>query len=624
MRIGGSIWKPLLAILVVQLGFWLVYYPFIVKRPALPPVIAEAQAISEGAVPKPTYAAVKATQLKPLEELPFSVCCEPGYRALKFTLDLPKVPDRGLVMLPGFGADNHFVYVNGQFADGRGRLGLPRPTYHHNDFRMIRIMPGSLHAGPNEFVVILTRSTGTGFDYHPVMVFDARDYKAPHERREFIIGTFAWMQLAVAILITLFALLLVLRSSDRAMPCWLFALAGCWTLNLLFFKWVDPPFGGYFRLGYSHSSFLLMAASCFGLAYSWSGPRPRWLAAAGILVTVVTLGLIWQTMYFAPEALRFERGNFYAAIGGLLLSATATLLLLRDALRLDSKRMWEFAFALPLPAGLSVDLYGELVDQVRLGLSELSQPILITGLLAAFFARNIHLFRSQEQISLLLQGQLDQRTAELEAAHAREKELVRTQAHQHERQRIMRDMHDGLGSQLMSMLLAARRGVAKPAAVAEGLQSVVDEMRLMIDSMDSVGESLGSAFAIFRDRVAPRVGAAGLSFVWDEQWQGKLPDYGPRDVLQIFRIMQEGVTNALKHSGAKMLAVRIVPSPDPAFALRIAIADDGAGLGKANPRGKGMTSMESRAAGIGAKLGVESSKNGVTLNLDLPAKSAVI
>ncbi len=91
-----------------------------------------------------------------------------------------------------------------------------------------------------------------------------------------------------------------------------------------------------------------------------------------------------------------------------------------------------------------------------------AMPFLVLGLVAAFLARNVRLFQSSASLNTMLEQQLTERTVELEAAHARETELVRDQATR-ERQRIMRDMHDGLGSQLMSMLLAARRGEAEPA-----------------------------------------------------------------------------------------------------------------------------------------------------------------
>ena len=219
-----------------------------------------------------------------------------------------------------------------------------------------------------------------------------------------------------------------------------------------------------------------------------------------------------------------------------------------------------------------------------------------------------------------LEVKLHERETELVDIYASRAQLQVAQAANDERQRIMRDMHDGLGSQLMSMLLAARRGTAKPAMVAEGLQSVIDDMRLLIDSMDSVGESLGSAFALFRERVKGRVEGTGMTFNWREDSKTELPAMSPREVLQVFRIMQEAVTNALRHSGGTALGVTIAPSPEPGHSVRIGISDNGGGLGKANPRGKGMDSMTARAEGIGARLQVQSSGKGVDVILDLPRR----
>ena len=56
------------------------------------------------------------------------------------------------------------------------------------------------------------------------------------------------------------------------------------------------------------------------------------------------------------------------------------------------------------------------------------------------------------------------------------------------------------------------------------------------------------------------------------------------------------------------------------LSVRIAISDNGGGLGKANPRGRGMDSMAARATGIGGKLEVQSAPEGVQVLLDLPQR----
>ena len=597
------LWRAMLAIGAVQLFFWAIYYPGIVQRPPMPPNIAEAHSI--------------------MEALPLDVCCEPGYRAQRFKLELESDPERGLIMLPGFGADNHFLYVNGQLADGRGRMELPDPTYHHNDFRMIRIMPGELRAGENTFEMINVRSGSDGFNYHPLRIFDAALYLPGHERREFIIGTFAWMQLAVATLLALTAFFVTLRSADRAQPFWLFMVAAGWALLIHFYKWVDPPFDGDIRVAYITSLYVLIPFALCGWAEVWSMQRSRWALPAATTIFALTLALIWLNASFTPLATRFDTGHTTAAAGGLALALVAAARLLQGAATMDDRRIWELAFALPLPVGAAFDLYGEMTSQANLGIMQISQPLLITGLFAAFIARNIRLFRSQEQISALLRAQLDERTAELEAAHGRERILVREQAHVAERQRILRDMHDGVGSQLMSWRLAAKRGALPSDRMAEGLQAVVDEMRLMIESMDSVGESLTSALALFRERIMPRARDAGVEVRWRDTLSDAPQPYGPREVLQVFRILQEAVANALKHAGASVLDIAIEPGSDPAFPVRISVADNGAGLGGQSGSGRGLETMRRRAEGLGARLDIEDSGGGVRVALALPAKGGV-
>lgn len=619
---SGKLWRVLSAIAAVQLVFWLVYYPQIVRRPVMPPVVAQARDISEGRLDEPSYAAVSRAGLQPVAGLPMEVCCEAGYRALRWTLDLERVPERGLVLLPAFGADNHFLYVNGQFADGRGRLDLSDATFHHNDFRMIRVAPGQLRAGANEFVMIVVRTGATGFDYFPLTAFDAADYGAPQERREFIVGTFAWMQLAAAMLVTLFAFLLFLRSRDRAQPFWLFLVAACWMLVVHFYKWTDPPFQGDARNAYIQSLYVLLPFACLGWAEVWSPRQTRWIIPGATLALLAVLAVIWWGAFYLPVATRFDAGNSVAALGGLVFAVAAAARLLWGAVGMDERRAWELAFALPLPIGIAFDNFGEIAQQAGLGISQISQPLLVTGLLVAFFARNVRLFRSQEQINSLLQVQLDERTAQLEAAHARERALVREQAHEAERQRILRDMHDGVGSQLISMLVAARRGSLAPQRIAEQLQSIVDEMRLLISSMDSVGESLTSALALFRERLEPRAAEAGVALKWDDAL-GAAPPYGPREALQVFRILQEAVANAMKHAGASTLSISVAPGTDPAFPVRIVIADDGKGFAPDRGTGRGLDNMARRAAALGAKLDIQSSASGVAVVLDLPAREDV-
>jgi signal transduction histidine kinase len=221
-----------------------------------------------------------------------------------------------------------------------------------------------------------------------------------------------------------------------------------------------------------------------------------------------------------------------------------------------------------------------------------------------------------------LRTRVEEREAELGIAHQREQQLVRATAHHDERRRIMRDLHDGLGSQLMAMLLAARMGDAEPKGVAEGLQSVVDEMRLMVDSMDSAGDSLASALAIFRQRITPQIQSVGVALQWEDSTDGPVEGFGPRDVLQIFRILQEAATNALKHASASEIGILISPGQNEST-IDISVSDNGRGFDVIDQAaGRGLRNMRARAKTVGGEIVVSPRANGgTTMRLTLPIPS---
>lgn len=70
-----------------------------------------------------------------------------------------------------------------------------------------------------------------------------------------------------------------------------------------------------------------------------------------------------------------------------------------------------------------------------------------------------------------------------------------------ERERITREMHDGLGSQLVSTLSMVERGLGSQAHVAESLRRALDDMRIMIDSLDPNTTDFATSLGKLRARL---------------------------------------------------------------------------------------------------------------------------
>jgi signal transduction histidine kinase len=222
-----------------------------------------------------------------------------------------------------------------------------------------------------------------------------------------------------------------------------------------------------------------------------------------------------------------------------------------------------------------------------------------------------------ERVNIGLEARLAAREAELRANHERLRLIEREQALLLERQRLMRDMHDGLGSTLMSTLVLAEQGNLQQDAVAALLRECVDDLRLVIDSLEPIEHDLVTLLASLRHRLGRRLEAAGLRMKWEVDDLPPLPWLNPPDALQVLRIVQEVLTNVLKHAQAKTvrIATRLVGGQ-----VQVLIEDDGGGFDATRvDSGRGLRHLVQRAARLGGRLTLDSEVGrGTRITLDLP------
>ena len=89
----------------------------------------------------------------------------------------------------------------------------------------------------------------------------------------------------------------------------------------------------------------------------------------------------------------------------------------------------------------------------------------------------------------VLEARVRQKSLELEHSYALLRESERASARAQERARFNREIHDGLGAQLITALRGVERGALDKQQVAQTLQEGLDELRLLMDSSD-LGQSL--------------------------------------------------------------------------------------------------------------------------------------
>ncbi|UAL12351.1 ATP-binding protein [Caulobacter segnis] len=216
-----------------------------------------------------------------------------------------------------------------------------------------------------------------------------------------------------------------------------------------------------------------------------------------------------------------------------------------------------------------------------------------------------------------LARRLAQREAELTASHAKLREVERRELLHQERQRLMQDMHDGLGSTLVGALRAFEGDRAAELDAVGILRGCIDDLKLTIDSMEPVETDLLLLLATLRFRLQPRLEAAGVKLVWDAGEAPPLEWLDQRHALHILRILQEAFANILKHSGARQVTVSVRAEGDQVL---VRVQDDGRGFDPALPvrGGRGLTNQLRRAEAIGGAILWEPSARGASLALVLP------
>jgi signal transduction histidine kinase len=223
-----------------------------------------------------------------------------------------------------------------------------------------------------------------------------------------------------------------------------------------------------------------------------------------------------------------------------------------------------------------------------------------------------------------LEARLDAQQAVIDAQEKALEDSLKAKGRMAERERLTRDIHDGIGGQLLSLLVGVRDGDMSQAEIERDLQYGLNDLRLIVDSMDHFDSDLKAAFVTFRARATAQLGASDIALNWTETDPFVAANFGPTAILNIYRLMQEVITNAIRHARCDRVDVSVACEQECAD-LQIEISDNGVGFDSKNisAAGQGLKNMKYRARSIGANLTVSKRPAGGTLvTVIVPTKRA--
>ena len=198
-------------------------------------------------------------------------------------------------------------------------------------------------------------------------------------------------------------------------------------------------------------------------------------------------------------------------------------------------------------------------------------------------------------------------------ASDRERVLLR------ERERMVREMHDGVGGQLVTALSMVERGRATGRDIAATLRNVLDDLRLVIDSLDPALHDVFAALGKLRARLEPPLRRSGIRLLWNVSGSADRLGLPPEQALNIVRIVQEAVTNAVRHAEPTQLEIRVTAPALGPTALHVIVRDNGRGIARdANQHGRGLNNMRERAQSLNGEFRIESGTRGTQVELLVP------
>src|ERR671937_2488984 len=218
-------------------------------------------------------------------------------------------------------------------------------------------------------------------------------------------------------------------------------------------------------------------------------------------------------------------------------------------------------------------------------------------------------------------------------ALAREQDMLTMNAVMQERERLSRDLHDGVAQLVAHLLL--RLDTIKELVEDARPQEAQAELERLHGVADELYADIGESIAGLRTNVTERGLVRALQDYVDQfeerhQLRASLrtddaaDQLPPLAALQLFRLVQEALTNVRKHARAHEATVTLMS--DGSGQLKVVIADDGQGFipgnhsnGKARPLG--LTTMRERAAALGGTFQVTSqlgSGTHVTATIAMP------
>ncbi len=538
---------------------------------------------------------------------------------------------------------NAAVYFNGELLGDGGSFENPlgrnwaRPLY-------FKIPDGSWKRGNNVLDIRLRSDTGQGI-LAPVMLGATTALTPRYERAHFFQISLTTGLFLVLLVISLFFFSLWLRRRSDSQYGWFALVAAVWALLSLNHVISVIPVSAVAWDWLIYSSIAWWTTGIAMFAHRYIGYRN--VVIEKILITYAVVGMVlyasagkylwlvggvWMTGSIFSGIYTVARLLIYCRGSGSHLSPHQTSA--RDA------GMLALGIALVLLVGIQDWM---VQNSLITGIDDsyahhhllvYSAPVLIMFIAWHLNRRFINALSDAEKLNADLETRIAANRRELEASYSQLRVLENSRATAEERERISRDLHDGLGGIATNISLLSDMAQLENSApdirkklvqISELSRESLDEIRGFMRNLDDAEGNWHSVAADMRLLGHKLLEPHAVAFHFSASLSPDLPNAVSMLRLNLFRIYREALINVIKHAQAKNVNVKIEITSQQ---LSLEIEDDGIGLmnlqndGEINSRG--LSNLHARALSLGGTLSLRSASTqrmehtGTHLRLQVP------
>lgn len=537
-----------------------------------------------------------------------------GFGWYRIRFELPHAPTELYVVYLRKLSMNAAVYVNGEHVGDGGTFTEP-VARHWNRPLLFPVASDLLKPGTNTLHVRLWAYPNTRGGLDEIQVGPKTALHPQYEQRYFVQTILPQLCNIVVAALGLFALAMGSRRRGEITYVLFFVFSVLWAFRSTHMFIRDIPLPTFYWDIWVQSSHGWCTLLYIALAMRYSGlhwRRFEWALIAYGLLGPVMMYLAGPTQIHAaannwsfvmvPVAIFFE--------GFLIREAWRT----RSAVNALLAAVWGLIIAASVHDGL--------VHRNQLAFDSFYWTSYVMVLLSFVMGwllvrRFVTALDTAEHLNRELEQRVAQKHAELQQNFQRLQEMERQSALAEERRRLMSEMHDGVGSQVIATLDAVERGQTRPDEIARDLREILDSLRLTIDSLQPSENDLLTVLGNLRYRLEGRLKRQGIRLQWQVNDVPQMASLTPQNVLHILRILQEAFTNIIKHAQAKTITVKTGVDGE---AVYLSVVDDGQGF-SGQREGRGLSNMRRRARLLGARMEINSTATGTRVSLRMAVKA---